>query len=61
MITVNAVQLLSQLSSSSFAVDGVSSSSLCFSKLLTASISSWRNSAWKFVRMLERGGGKLIP
>lgn len=52
MITVNAVQPLRQLSSSSFAVDGVSSSSLCFSKLLTACISSWRNSAWKFVRMV---------
>lgn len=60
MISVSAVQPLPQLMSSSFAMDGVNCSSLCFSKLLTACTSSWRNSTWKSVRMVYVSG-KLIP
>jgi len=57
MISVSAVQPLPQLISSSFAVDEVNSSSLCFSKLLTACVSFWRNSTWKFVRREGVEGG----
>lgn len=59
MISLSVVQPLPQLTSSSFAMDGVSSGSLCFSKLLTACTSSWRISTQKFVKMVSVS--ELIP